>query len=160
MGAHEVVGLGAHTRLTQAPKGTRSSLLQAATTTPRTALTMEPPQKRARTVVKNTNDPGSHRCHLTRMPLELLAEILSYTLSPRDVLALARTGKHFCTILVNNKSTEFIWRQARARAHMNRIPDPTPNFTEASYASFLFDSKRCEVLQLEEPIYTSSTDLL
>lgn len=84
-------------------------------------------------------------CHLTRMPLELLAEILSHTQSPREILALARTNKHFCNILVNNNSTNFIWRQARTRAYPNPIPDFTPNFTEASFAAFLFDSKLCEV---------------
>ena len=84
-------------------------------------------------------------CYLTRMPLELLAEILSYAQSPRDILSLSRTSKHFCNILVNNTSTNFIWRQVRAQAFPNRIPDFTPNFTEASYAAFLFDSKICEV---------------
>ncbi|KAM5534010.1 hypothetical protein V8D89_012330 [Ganoderma adspersum] len=81
------------------------------------------------------------------MPLELLAEILLYAQSPRDILSLSRTSKHFCTILVNNRSTNFIWRQVRAQAYPNRIPDFTPNFTEASYAAFLFDSKLCEVCQ-------------
>ncbi|TBU43901.1 hypothetical protein BD309DRAFT_959585 [Dichomitus squalens] len=113
---------------------------------------MEPPRKRSRSSEPvstsnetQTSDTGHPRCYLTRMPLELLAEILSYTLSPRDILALARTSRHFCTVLVNNKSTEFIWRQARARAVPTQIPDFTPNFTEASYASFLFDNKHCEI---------------
>ncbi|PIL23445.1 hypothetical protein GSI_14756 [Ganoderma sinense ZZ0214-1] len=81
------------------------------------------------------------------MPLELLAEILSYAQSTREILSLARTSKHFCNILVNNKSTNFIWRQVRAQAYPNRIPDFTANFTEASFAAFLFDSKICEVCQ-------------
>ena len=84
-------------------------------------------------------------CYLTRMPLELLAEILSCAQSPKDILCLSRTSKHFCAILVNNMSTNFIWRQVRARAYPHRIPDFTPNFTEASYAALLFDSKLCEV---------------
>ncbi|KAI0738968.1 hypothetical protein C8Q80DRAFT_1261904 [Daedaleopsis nitida] len=82
--------------------------------------------------------------HITRLPLELLAEILSYVPSPRDILALARTSRHFCTVLVNNKATEFIWRQARGRSVPRPIPDFTPNFTEASFAAFLFDPKTCE----------------
>ncbi|KAI1787577.1 hypothetical protein LXA43DRAFT_896027 [Ganoderma leucocontextum] len=86
-------------------------------------------------------------CYLIRMPLELLAEILSHTQSPREILALARASKHFCGVLVNNRPTDFIWRQARARAYPTRIPNFTPNFTEASYAAFLFDSKLCEVCQ-------------
>ena len=93
----------------------------------------------------SVTDAARPVCHLTRMPLELLAEILSYTQSPREILALARTSKRFCNVLVNNKSTNFIWRQARAQAYPNPIPDFTPNFTEASYAALLFDSKPCEV---------------
>ena len=94
---------------------------------------------------RGTTEAARPICYLTRMPLELLAEILSYAQSPKDILSLSRTSKHFCTILVNNRSTNFIWRQVRARAYPNRIPDFTPNFTEASYAALLFDSKLCEV---------------
>ncbi|RDX44438.1 hypothetical protein OH76DRAFT_1421421 [Lentinus brumalis] len=88
-----------------------------------------------------------HKCYMTLLPLELLAEVLSYLPSPRDILAIARTSKHFCAVLANNKATDFIWRQARARCQPQPIPDPTPDFTEASYAAFLFDSKTCEVCQ-------------
>ncbi|KAI0760220.1 hypothetical protein C8Q74DRAFT_1451228 [Fomes fomentarius] len=84
---------------------------------------------------------------IIRMPVEVLAMILFYVSSPRDVLALARTSKHFCAILVNNKANDFIWRAARAHCHPQPIPDFTPNFTEASFAAFLFDSKTCEVCQ-------------
>lgn len=82
---------------------------------------------------------------IIRMPVEVLAMILFYVSSPRDVLALARTSKHFCAILVNNKANDFIWRAARAHCHPQPIPDFTPNFTEASFAAFIFDSKTCEV---------------
>ncbi|RPD61257.1 hypothetical protein L227DRAFT_500235 [Lentinus tigrinus ALCF2SS1-6] len=82
---------------------------------------------------------------LTVLPLELVAEVLSHVPSPRDILAVARTSKHFFTVLVNNTAMDFIWRRARARFEPEPIPDPTPDFTEASYAAFLFDSKFCEV---------------
>ena len=88
------------------------------------------------------------KCYMSLLPLELVAEILSYTASPRDILALARTSKHFCSVLVNNPAAAFIWREARARAFPLPIPDFTPNFTEASYAALLFDSKTCEVWRL------------
>ncbi|CAL1699573.1 unnamed protein product [Somion occarium] len=83
-------------------------------------------------------------CHLGRMPLEILAEILSYTCSPRDVLALARCNKFFCHTLVQ-PSSAFIWKHARARCKPSPIPDPTPNYTEAAYASLIFDGGECEV---------------
>lgn len=89
----------------------------------------------------------SPRCYFTTLPLELIAEILSYTPSPRDILAVARTCKHFCAVLVNNPASEFIWRHSRARFIYGPIPDFSPNFTEASYAAFLFDTKICEVGQ-------------
>lgn len=84
-------------------------------------------------------------CELERLPLELVAEVLSHASSPRDILALARCSKYFCRTLVNNPGTDFIWKQARARSYPTPIPDPTPNFTEASYAAFLFDKGTCEV---------------
>lgn len=84
-------------------------------------------------------------CPLTRLPLELLADVLSYMPSTRDVLALARTSKHFCSILVNNPATVFIWRHARARCVLGAIPELLPGMGEATYAAFLFDSGICEV---------------
>ncbi len=97
---------------------------------------------------------------MTLLPLELLAEVLSYVPSTRDILAVARTSKHFCAVLSNNKATDFIWRQARARCQPQPIPDPTPDFTEASYAAFLFDSKTCEVCELPSPGIKGSVDVL
>ena len=83
-------------------------------------------------------------CYLDRMPLEILAEILLYAPSPAVVLALARCSKFFCHTLVNNPSTTFIWRNARKRCARN-LPEPTSNFTEASYAAFVFDYGKCEI---------------
>jgi hypothetical protein len=82
---------------------------------------------------------------LSRMPFELLAEILTYTTSPKDILAVARCSKYFCDTLVRNEASYFIWRRLRAQCIPEPIPDPTPNFTEPSYAAFLFDGGECEV---------------
>lgn len=84
------------------------------------------------------------QCYLTHLPMEIIAEVLSYT-TPRDILALARSNKFFCATLVDNPSSAFIWKKSRSRCLPEPIPDPTPNFTEASYAAFLFDSGECEV---------------
>ena len=84
------------------------------------------------------------RDYFSHLPLELLAEILSTT-SPKDVLAVARCSKFLCNTLANNKSAEFIWRSARKLCKPYPLPDPTPNFTEASYAAFVFDHGNCEV---------------
>ncbi|KAI0676457.1 hypothetical protein C8Q78DRAFT_997613 [Trametes maxima] len=81
---------------------------------------------------------------LTVLPLELLAEVLSYSSSPRDVLSLSRTCKYFHTTLVNNPSTDFIWRQARTQPALGAIPDPMPGMSEATCAALLFDSGVCE----------------
>ncbi|KAI8976707.1 hypothetical protein BD414DRAFT_555115 [Trametes punicea] len=85
------------------------------------------------------------RSCLTSLPLELLAEVLSYATSPRDVLALARTSKHFCSVLVNNPETEFIWRRARQNCEPAPVPDPLPGLSEACYAALLFDHGKCEI---------------
>ncbi|KAH9939554.1 hypothetical protein B0H21DRAFT_35411 [Amylocystis lapponica] len=89
-------------------------------------------------------DDAPKTCYLAYMPLEILAEILSHTASPKDILALARCSKFFCVTLVNNHSTTFIWRHARAHCKPAGLPDPTPNFTEASYAAFIFDGGECD----------------
>jgi len=83
------------------------------------------------------------RCYLGQVPLEILAEILLHTASPREILALSRCSKFFCANLVNNPSTTFIWKQLRSKFH--DIPPPTENWTESSYAAFLFDETTCEV---------------
>lgn len=93
-------------------------------------------------VIEVPEPPGS--CQLSRLPLELLAEILISTYSPKDVLAVARTSKYFCNTLLSSSST-FIWRGARQTCHPQPLPDPISTFTESSYASFLFDGGLCEV---------------
>ncbi|CCL99618.1 uncharacterized protein FIBRA_01636 [Fibroporia radiculosa] len=105
------------------------------------------PAKLAKRKHKHRNLGDSPPSYLDQTPLEILAEILSYCTSPRDILALARCSKLYCSTLVNNPATEFIWRKARARCVPEPIPHPTPNFTEASYAAFLFDKGKCEDLK-------------
>ncbi|TFK49102.1 hypothetical protein OE88DRAFT_465427 [Heliocybe sulcata] len=93
--------------------------------------------------------------HLARIPLELFAEILSFVPSPRDVLSVARCDKHLCATLVR-RSSDFIWRQARRNCRAGAIPDPTPNWTEAAYAAWLFDAGPCEMCwKTSKPVHVS-----
>ncbi|KAH7922757.1 hypothetical protein BV22DRAFT_1131164 [Leucogyrophana mollusca] len=82
---------------------------------------------------------------LTTLPMELLAEVLMDTNSPRCVLSVARCSKYFCATLVSNPASDFIWRSVRNTCKPQALPDPTPNFSEAAYAAFLFDDGFCEV---------------
>ncbi|KAF9010159.1 hypothetical protein BDQ17DRAFT_1347656 [Cyathus striatus] len=92
--------------------------------------------------------------HLQLLPVELLAEILIYTRSPKDVLAVTRTSKSLWATLTNPNSN-IIWRMVRKEAVVP-IPDPLEIFSEVTYASFLFDSGRCEVCNEETELpYTS-----
>jgi len=87
-------------------------------------------------VQKNTT------CHLLQLPLEILAELLSYTRIP-DLLSLARTSKYFCRMLCNPGSS-FIWRRARIDPDfLFVIPDPPPNMPEPAYAAMIFDRGKC-----------------
>ncbi|OSD01490.1 hypothetical protein PYCCODRAFT_1503536 [Trametes coccinea BRFM310] len=96
-----------------------------------------------------SDDPAStslpRKAHLTTLPLELLAEVLSYAASSRDVLALSRTSKYFRSILSNNPATEYIWRRARQSCTPGPIPDPMPGISESSYASLIFSPGKCRV---------------
>ncbi|EIW55199.1 uncharacterized protein TRAVEDRAFT_74096 [Trametes versicolor FP-101664 SS1] len=111
---------------------------------------MATPTKRARIqepeqqTITSASEINARNCHLGKLPLELLADVLSYMPSTRDVLALARTSKQFCSILVNNPATVFIWRHARARCVLGAIPELLPGMGEATYAAFLFDSGICQ----------------
>lgn len=89
--------------------------------------------------------PG--RCLFPTLPLELLAEILIQTDSPRDVLSIARTSKLLCSTLVCNPAADFIWRTIRNKCLPHALPDPTPNFSEAAYAAFVYDGGSCDVCQ-------------
>ncbi|KAG1871846.1 hypothetical protein DFJ58DRAFT_762568 [Suillus subalutaceus] len=87
--------------------------------------------------------PG--QCLFPTLPLELLAEILIHTNSPRDVLSVARTSKLLCSTLVCNPAADFIWRTIRKKCLPHALPDPTPNFSEAAYAAFVYDGGSCDV---------------
>ncbi|THH28359.1 hypothetical protein EUX98_g5829 [Antrodiella citrinella] len=93
-------------------------------------------------VCKLSKEEVLPRCFLNWIPLEILAEVLLNTASPRDAVALARCSKFFCATLVNNPSTSYIWKSLRQK---RSIPPPMPNWTESSYAAFLFDEGPCEV---------------
>ncbi|EJD03888.1 uncharacterized protein FOMMEDRAFT_167196 [Fomitiporia mediterranea MF3/22] len=73
------------------------------------------------------------------LPWELIAEILSTTTS-NEVLAMARCSQHFCHSLVTVPRSKAIWIKARNNCS---LPDPTPNFTEPSYAAFVFGGGLC-----------------
>ena len=127
--------------------------------------TVAPPKKKTRTAAffNKANGNDSRRpCYLERMPLEILAEILSYVPYPPSILALARCSKYFCHALVNNSSTTFIWRNARKRcilASGRKLPEPTANFTEASYAAFVFDYGHCEICKSYVRLHYTSYSL-
>jgi len=81
---------------------------------------------------------------LERIPLEILAEVLSYVNSPQDVLSVTRCSKHLCTTLLN-PSNVMIWRRARRHCVVPDLPPPLPGWSEPAYAAFIFDSGSCYV---------------
>ncbi|KAG7092723.1 hypothetical protein E1B28_009052 [Marasmius oreades] len=83
-------------------------------------------------------------CRLSKLPVELLAEILLYTESPRDVLSVARSCKALCYTLLY-ETNQFIWRYCRMNCKPEPLPEPVPRFTESAYAAFVFDKSDCEV---------------
>jgi hypothetical protein len=86
------------------------------------------------------------KCYLSLLPFELLAETLIYTQSVTAILAVARTSRHYFATLTRGKLAAFIWRDARVIGIEGPIPDPTPNFTEYSYACFIFGRSNCSVI--------------
>ncbi|KAI0688409.1 hypothetical protein BC835DRAFT_311744 [Cytidiella melzeri] len=99
-------------------------------------------------------------CHIDDLPVEILAEILSYC-RINDILSMARTSKRYCATLAVNPASTYIWKRARAAFTPMPIPDPTPNFTESSYAAFLFDKGPCEMCnkKAKEPLESYSLRL-
>lgn len=113
------------------------------------SITVPTPKKR-RTYVRELQGPSESesvpgKCLFPTLPLELLAEILIQTNSPRDVLSVARTSKLLCSTLVCNPAADFIWRTIRKNCLPHPLPDPTPNFSEAAYAAFVYDGGPCDV---------------
>ncbi|KAK0203836.1 hypothetical protein DFS33DRAFT_1274973 [Desarmillaria ectypa] len=103
-------------------------------------------------------DDQPKRCHITRLPFELIAEVLLYTRSPKDVLALARCNKFFCATLVS-RSSDYIWRYTRNNCRPAPLPEPLRIFTEASYAAFVFDEGKCEECGKERPMPDTASEL-
>ena len=81
---------------------------------------------------------------LELIPLEILAEVLSYVNSPKDVLSVARCSKHLCATLLN-PSNVIIWRRARHHCVVSGLPAPPPGWSESAYAAFVFDEGHCYV---------------
>ncbi|KAG8996197.1 hypothetical protein FRB90_012791 [Tulasnella sp. 427] len=79
---------------------------------------------------------------LQRLPLEILAEILSYS-SLRTVLAVARSCKWLCTTLTHPDQS-FIWRTARKQLYP-QPPDPPYDMTEPAYAAVIHSAGNCLV---------------
>lgn len=98
--------------------------------------------------------PG--QCLFPTLPLELLAEILIQTNSPRDVLSVARASKLLCSTLVCNPAADFIWRTIRKRCLPHALPEPTPNFSEAAYAAFVYDGGSCDVCKKDTKEFYAS----
>jgi hypothetical protein len=81
---------------------------------------------------------------LDRVPLEILAEILLYMNSPKDVLSVARCSKNLCATLLN-PSNVMIWRRARLHCVVPDLPPPPPGWSESAYAALIFDGGNCYV---------------
>lgn len=80
---------------------------------------------------------------ITRLPFELIAEILLYSTSPADILSLSRTCKHFCATLVENPVAAFIWKSVRAETKPP-VPDPVKlGFSEPQLANFIYGGGNC-----------------
>lgn len=82
--------------------------------------------------------------HIMTLPFELIAEILMYSMSPRDILSVARSCKFFCVKLIRS-SANYIWKNARLNCKPLPLPDPIQTFTESAYAALVFDVGQCEV---------------
>ncbi|KAH9164864.1 hypothetical protein EDB89DRAFT_1837322, partial [Lactarius sanguifluus] len=78
------------------------------------------------------------------VPVEILAEILYYVTSPKDVLSVARCNRRLCTTLLN-PSNVMIWRRARSHCIVPGLPPPPPGWSESAYAAFIFDAGNCDV---------------
>lgn len=85
----------------------------------------------------------SRRHYFEILPVELLAHILSYVPTPKDVLAVTRCNKHLCATLLN-KAQRYIWKRAREECSIP-MSGPPPGWSEAAYVAFVFDGGVCEV---------------
>ncbi|KAH9003475.1 hypothetical protein EDB86DRAFT_2826608 [Lactarius hatsudake] len=105
-----------------------------------------------RSAKKRKLDPGclpsreakSQASRLDVVPVEILAEILYYVTSPKDVLSVARCNRRLCTTLLN-PSNVMIWRRARNHCIVPGLPPPPPGWSESAYAAFIFDAGNCDI---------------
>ena len=106
-----------------------------------------PPSKRQRPEKRGIEREGGRSSLLSCLefiPLEILAEVLSYVNSPKDVLSVARCSKHLCATLLN-PSNVTIWRRSRRHCVVPDLPPPLPGWSEPAYAAFIFDEGHCDV---------------
>ena len=105
-----------------------------------------PPSKRQRLNKHDLEREGElfSLSRLELIPLEILAEVLSYVNSPKEVLSVARCSKHLCATLLN-PSNVMIWRHARSNCVVPDLPPPPPGWSESAYAAFVFDEGHCLV---------------
>jgi len=106
-----------------------------------------PPSKRQRLDKREIERAGGRSSLLSCLeliPLEILAEVLSYVNSPKDVLSSARCSKHLCATLLN-PSNVMIWRRARRHCVVPNLPPPLPGWSESAHAAFVFDEGHCYV---------------
>ena len=94
-----------------------------------------------------SRDATSQPSHLDIVPVEILAEILYFVTSPKDVLSVARCNKRLCATLLN-PSNVMIWRHARSRCIVPGLPLPPPGWSEPAYAAFIFDGGNCHVCRV------------
>ncbi|TFK73485.1 hypothetical protein BDN72DRAFT_834612 [Pluteus cervinus] len=112
----------------------------------------QPPGKRQRTLIdaSNTLPPNKSAekktCHFdfTKLPYDLIAEILIQTQNPKDVLAVARCSKALCWMLTD-PSARYVWKHTRINCIVASMPAPIERFTESSWAAWIFDGGPCEV---------------
>ncbi|KAJ7728423.1 hypothetical protein DFH07DRAFT_851162 [Mycena maculata] len=101
------------------------------------------PLKRSRKFKQTSDSNLPASVYLLSLPFELIAEILIYTASPKDVLAVARCNKYLCTTLLR-ESSAFIWRTVRANCSPGPLPDPQAiRLTESAFAALVFDAGDC-----------------
>ena len=107
-----------------------------------------PPRSKCQKLDKHETElEGGHSSLLSCLeliPLEILAEVLSYMNSPKDILSVARCSKHLCATLLN-PSNVMIWHRARRDCVVPDLPPPLPGWSESAYAAFVFDGGHCYV---------------
>lgn len=107
----------------------------------------EPEPKRIRLEDEEDDDATETlaNCLIVTLPFELVAEILLYSKSPRDLLAVSRTCKHFFATLTSVRAA-YVWKNARKDCLPRPLPEPLARQSEHSHAAFIFGGPgKCEV---------------